>query len=182
MKNFKGVLTVILICLAVFLVFSYIVALKEKNELTRGIERAREQVNLLLKDKLNLMETIKEQQLTQQNLTQENNGLKETLRVNTEKLAQVDAELAQAKKNMEQLNAEAAVLRSENAQMKERLGSIKELKKAIKEIKIQMHNAKVEVLKKVDMQRLLEGNRGFMVKEGKSTYQTKIKIEVNPAR
>jgi hypothetical protein len=44
-----------------------------------------------------------------------------------------------------------------------------------------MFNEKVELRKRTNMQMLLGGNRGFIIKEGKPTSPAKVRIEVTPA-
>ncbi len=175
MKNYKTVLIAVLIGITLFSVFKYIVTLKQNQDLTYTVNEARKQISNLITDKEKLLTTIESQKQALGALTEENSGLKD-------KLNKVDAELAAAQQKVAELNAEAQTLRDDNAAMKTRLSSIKELKKAIREIKIQMRQTKVAVLKKADMDKLLDGNRGFLIRDGKSTYPSKIRIEVSPAQ
>jgi chromosome segregation ATPase len=182
MKNYKAILAAFLIGVTIFAVFKYIMTLKERNDLQSTLGQVQGQLTVLQYQNRKLFQTIEKEKQLQQGLVQENTGLKENLRVAEEKLMKIDADLSLAKKAVEQLNIEAGTLKEENTALKGRLGSIKELKKAIREVKIQMHEVKVQVRKKFDADKLLEGNRGFVLREGKSTYPAKVKIEVNPAQ
>jgi Sec-independent protein translocase protein TatA len=59
--------------------------------------------------------------------------------------------------------------------------SARELKKAIHELRRQISRVNREIRKKVDAQETAEGNRGFMVKDGRNTYKGRIRIEVSSA-
>jgi hypothetical protein len=45
-----------------------------------------------------------------------------------------------------------------------------------------MSQDKVNLQKEINVKMLLEGNRGYIVRYGKSTHPAGIRIEVNPAR
>ncbi len=88
--------------------------------------------------------------------------------------------LSESEKRTEELNSQADILKAENNALSEertklaqdnevlkfKLASITELKKAIQELKRLAR---------------LEGNRGFLIKDGQSTFIAKVKIEVTPA-
>ena len=135
-------------------------------------------------------------------LNEENTGLKENLKADEEKLTKLDADFKDAQKTIEQLSSELTALKSETSALKEeknklntqlaevalekdnlkaRLSSIAELKKAIKELKIQMRKVKVEIRKKTKTVDSADGNRGYVIKDGKPTCSAKIKIDVQPA-
>jgi hypothetical protein len=62
--------------------------------------------------------------------------------------------------------------------------SVAELKKAIAELKKKTRQTTKEVkreIRKKTIDKNTEGNIGFLVKEGKSTYSGKVVIEVMPA-
>ncbi|HTY45500.1 MAG TPA: hypothetical protein VMD52_05885 [Patescibacteria group bacterium] len=182
MKNYKVILGILLVAVAVFIIVKYILTLKEKNDLIQSLSQARTQVSTLQEQNQKLFQTLEQEKQQQQTLAQENTGLKDNLKAAQDELARIGAALDQAQKTISQLNTEAAALKTENSSMKERLGSIKELKKAIREVKAQIYQARVEMRQKADVQALLDGNRGFVVKDGKPTYPAKVRIQVNPAQ
>jgi len=62
--------------------------------------------------------------------------------------------------------------------LKARLGSVAELKKAIRELRRQVRQVKREVIKRSEPAKGKEGNRGFIIKDGKPTTLPRIRIEV----
>jgi chromosome segregation ATPase len=182
MKNYKLILTALLVGITVFAIVKYILTLKEKNDLVQSLNQTQTQVSTLQEQNQKLFQTLEQEKQQRQAFAQENTGLKDNLKAAQDELTRISTTLDQAQKTIDQLNAEAAVLKTENISMKERLGSIKELKKAIREVKIKIYQARVEMRQKSDVQRLLEGNRGFVLKDGKPTYPAKVRIQVNPAQ
>jgi len=112
-------------------------------------------------------------------------------------------DFTQVQDAIEQLNSQVSGLIAENTTLKEkedklikeltrvynekkglqaRLSSITELKKAIKELKKQVYRVGTEVKEKIKAKNtaIKEGNLGFLIKNGKSTYPAKVKIEVKP--
>ena len=83
----------------------------------------------------------------------------------------------------EKLSLDFTQVSQENQALKARLSSVEELKKAIKEVKRQMRSSIVEIKqeKETKTEAVIEGNRGFLLKEGKIIYPAKVKIEVVPA-
>ncbi|MBU1090826.1 MAG: hypothetical protein KKC42_03165 [Candidatus Omnitrophica bacterium] len=77
----------------------------------------------------------------------------------------------------------------EREKFEARFNSLKELKKAIRQVKIRIRQEKEEKArvekerqKEIDALELALGNRGFLRKEGKTTYRPTIKIEVRPVQ
>lgn len=194
MKNFKLVLVIFLLAITAFSVFKYAVSLKEKYDLLNTINQIKTQVTTLENEKQNLLQ-LKEQ------LVQENSGLKDNLRASEEKIAKQAADFTLVQNALENLSSQISLAKAENGALREerdnlsgqltqvsqekeglkaRLGSLAELKKAIKELKKQMRRLNTEVKKKAAIQKIIEGNRGYLVKDGRPTYPSKIRIEVNP--
>jgi len=195
-RNLKIILFVLLLCITIFSVFKYFTALKEKYALLKNLNQAKAQVVVL-------EEAIDKERKLEKALSQENLTLKDGLKSNTDKLTQLDTDLRNAQKAIEEFTLQIALTKAENTAVREekdnltlelaqvsqerdslksRLRSIPELKKAIKEVKIQIHQAKVMMKEITKKRKIVEGNQGFLVKNGKSTFPvTKIKIEVMPA-
>ena len=76
--------------------------------------------------------------------------------------------------------AEAA---SENQSLKTKLSSIQELKKAIRELRKRKRTQPQSLisLKPRSTDKMMDGNRGYILKDGKSTYLGRIHVEVRPA-
>lgn len=210
MKNPKVILIAFLFLsgITAFSLFKYLWSLKEKYDLLGRLNKIKEQTSLLEKDKQNLLQTLEKERQLEQQLTLQNTGLKEELKVSEEKLTQLNQDFIQGQNTIAQLNSEITNLKTESNTLKEerdslqaqffqlteekeslkaRLGSIVELKKAIKEIKKQMRNVGAKIMQKAKEMKAagltgpLEGNQGFLIKDGKPTYPAKVKIEVTPA-
>ncbi len=195
-KNYKFILTALLCGITIFSVFKYVITLKENYDLSSRLDQVKQQVVVLENEKQNLLQSLKKEEANTQKLSQENIGLQATLKENEEKLVKLDTDLKSAQQTIEQLNSELAALKTEktrlNSRLSEvsqekddlnvRLNSVEELKKAIRELRSQMRKVKVQIKEKtrptVDNS---EGNRGFVIKDGKSTSSLKVKIEVKPA-
>lgn len=193
-RHLKFFLIALLTGLALLSIFKYAILLKEKYDLSSALELTKEQAAALEAEKQNLLELY-------QQLSRENEQLKGGLRASEEKLAKLGADFASAAKTIEDLNsfisiaeAEITALREENkglefelgnaSQAKEaleaRMSSVTELKKAIRQLKVHMRQVKVGKKKNIDAQKAIQGNRGFLTKDGKFTYPAKVKIEVTP--
>jgi chromosome segregation ATPase len=194
-KNSKVILIIFLLLgISIFSVFKYFLALKEKNDLLFSLERMKAETAALEKEKQNLLENEK---ALQQKLAQENSVLKENLRASEDKLVKLDADFTEAQQTIEDLHSRFSILEAENTALREekenlkvklaevaqdnaRLNSLAELKKAIKELKKKMRRVKREIRKKTAAINDSEWNSGFLVRNGKSTYPAKVKIEVRP--
>ena len=194
-KNYKIILIFFLVGIAIFSVFKYLAALKEKYDLLENLNQVKGQV-------VTLEQAIQKEKELEKALTQENLTLEDELKANTDKLVRLDADLQNSQKTIEQLTAQIALSKAESAALREekdklgleltqvsqerdtlraRLSSIPELKKAIKEVKLQIRKAKVMVREITKKRGVIEGNCGFLIKNGKPTFPiTNIKIEVTP--
>jgi len=191
MKNYRFIFMALLAGITIFSVAKYSLSLKEKYDLLNSLDQIKQQVEALELAKQNLLQNLEQEKQTQEALTQENLGLKESLKASEEKIVQFGANFADT---AEQLNTQISVLKAENTALREekgnleldkknlqtKLGSLAELKKAIRELKIQMRKVGRDVRKKIEGIKIIEGNRGFLLKEGKSTHPAKIRIEVKP--
>lgn len=150
-------------------------------------------VNKLLKSKSELKETraqmIKE--------IWEKQNIQDELKVRLEQLQNLQAELEDTKNELNLANKRLGslekvnlVLLKEKETLQTRLSSLKELKKAIRLVKIQIHQERIarylaskRMQKEIDAKQLASGNRGYMIKDGRSLSLAwlNFKIEVNPA-
>lgn len=202
MKNAKVFLIAFLIGVSAFSIFKYIWTLKEKYDLLNKFNIIKVQVSELETKKQDLLKTLEKEKELQQQLSKENVGLKQSLKASEERLAQLNADFIQTKESSEQLNSEIAALKAENTTLKEetvnlnnqlvsvtqekdnlraKLSSLAELKKATREFKRQIRRVSVEIKKKTETEKVVPGNRGFVIKAGKLTYPAKVKIEVMPS-
>lgn len=195
-KNYRFILTALLCGVTIFSVFKYVTTLKENYDLSNTLDQIKQQVVVLENEKQNLLQSLKKEEELAQKLGQENTGLKLNLKESEEKLTKLDTDFKAAQRTIEQLGSELAALKNEktklNSQLSEvsqekdnlnvRLSSVEELKKAIRELRIQVRKVKVQIKEKTKVTAdNSEGNRGFVIKDGKPTSSAKVKIEVKPA-
>lgn len=195
MKNYKFILALLLIGITIFSVFKYTLSLKERYDLLNSLKSLKEQMATLETEKQNLSGALEKEKELQKELTQEISNLKGNLKASHAKLTKLFADFEEAQKIIEKLGSQNSLLEAENTALREeknnlelekenlkaRLSSLTELKKAIKELKRQMRKVGTEIKEKTKTEETPEGNRGFLIKDGKSTYSLlKIKIEVTP--
>lgn len=181
LKKYRmAIFIVFLAGITIFSLTQYMALQKENYYLYANLKQITKQIDKLEIQRQNMLQTI-EKQNQEKSVTQD-------------KLAKMEADFAQAKKTIEDLNALSSSLKSENTDLKNRLSqvsqekssleaklnSIGELKKAISRIKRKLKQVKTEIREKDDAPVTVEGNRGFIVKNGKSTYPAKVVIEVKP--
>lgn len=200
MKAFKLFLFLFLLGVTIFSVFQYFSALKEKYGLLGTIEDMKAQVGDLEKEKLGLEVSLEKEKIINDRLSQENLDLKEILAASEEKLALLDAEFKETLEKVEELRAhitdlenkkesltlELGQVTAERDEDKVKMSSIPELKKLIKELKRKVHNTtkvvKEQIKKQVEkVEKVILGNRGYLIKDGKNTSSPKVRIEVMPA-
>lgn len=141
-------------------------------------------------------------------LTQEKSNLADVLSQREMDLARLnlkqqklEEDFKEGQKNMEGMTSKNSALQAENSVLKEEIDKVKlerdslqakllsipELKKLIIELKqktaqvnkIVRKRFKVENIKKIE--RIIIGNRGYLIKDGQPTYNTAVKIDVEPA-
>jgi len=192
----KNMLIAFLATLAIFSAFRYISALKEQCLLTDGIREANEQVAVLENQNQNLLQQLEKEKAAQEELIQKNSQLKDILAASKDRLAGLfkdattlnsqvallKAENTALTEQREKLKAQLAQSHQENEQLNEKLNSIAELKKAIRQIKKKMHTVATKIQETANKKEIIvEGNRGFIIKDGEAIYPAKVKIEVAPA-
>ena len=171
----KNILIVFLLTTTLFSIFKYATALKA--------------VNQLKKEKQNLLQQIEKEKTLQQKLGQENMTLKAYLRASRSRITHLFEDYDRTGEKFSILKAENSILArqnelalQENRAYKAKLSSVTELKKAIKEIKRQMRSAMIEMEPEIKgAQEIREGNRGYLMKDGRPTKPATIRIEVVPA-
>lgn len=203
MKEYRNVIlisfSVFLIGVSAFSVISYIISLSEKNALVRSLEEVRQEVSNLEYERVGLVGSLqKERQLSAQ-LSGQNVELKENLKNSEENLSKLESELISTRRKVQELDKQLSSLRetkeyltltlAQTSQEKEsllaRMNSVVELKKALRELKTKKRKPKPEtqapVRKAAEYQdKDVLGNQGFLVKDGKSTYPQRVRIDVQP--
>jgi chromosome segregation ATPase len=201
-KLLNNTLIALLLSITIFSVFKYVSSVKERYDLLNSLNQTKELAAVLANEKQGLLQELEKEKELQKQLSQENSALKDNLRLSEEKVAKLDTDFTQAQKDIEQLASRFSILKAENKalidknsklgskingfsqeneRLKVKLSSIAELKKAIRELKKQVYKVGVIVKQKVEAERTMEGNRGYLIKDGRFTYPARIKIEVTPA-
>lgn len=202
MKNIKAIVIAVLAGVTVFCVYKYIASVKENYSLSANIRQLNSDVKALEDEKNGLFKDLDREKEINSVLNRDITGLKDNLSQSKEKLAQLETDFVASQKAVEELSSEFSLVKAENTalreqvqeleldisqaksdkeQMKARLSSIKELKKAIKELRQKASLAKRQVRQRIEIkEKIILGNNGFLVKDGKSSFGGSIKIEVEP--
>jgi chromosome segregation ATPase len=199
MKDARGILIAFLVGITFFSVFKYISSFKEKYDLNSNLEQVSRQVAALEDEKKGLMQDFEKEKALYQKATEESLQLKDNLNLTQEKLNQLGSELYASEKTIEELSSQFSAVRAENLALRDqiqsldlemakvvqdkeklqtRLSSIADLKKAIKDLRQQMRQTKKEIQIRTKTGEIMLGNQGFVIKDGKPTYPTRVKIEV----
>jgi chromosome segregation ATPase len=202
MKNIKTIIIAVLAGITVFCVYRYIASVRENNSLSANIRQLNTDVQSLENEKNGLVKDLDREKEINSVLNQDITGLKDNLAQSKERMVQIEADFLASQKTVENLNSEFSLVKAENTalrdqvqglqldisqakaereQMQQRLSSIAELKKAIKELRQKTRLAKRQVQNRVDMkEKMVSGNEGFLIKNGKSIFSGIIKIKVEP--
>lgn len=194
------ILIALLAGVSAFSLFKYFYTLREKYELTQAITQIKTQVAALEQEKQSLADTLNKEKELNLKVSQENAALTQDIKNTAEKITQLNTDIEYARKTVEDLQAQVSILKAENTavrdrntgltaelgavtrqkeELSQRLSSIAELKKAIRELKIQMRKVRSQIrIKEEASNYLLDGNRGYLIKNGKVTSPAKVKIEV----
>jgi cell division protein FtsB len=180
-KMFRFILMALLIGVTVFSLIGYILTLRENADLSHSLNQIKIQVVALQTEKIGLLKELDNVRQLEQQVSQENVQLKDKLKADEDRLADLIAQLDKANSQISILTAENTTVRQQNQDLKEEndkykntFNSLSELKKAIGELKIKIRQAK----RKINLEEQIIGNQGYLIREGKSTYPGKVKIEV----
>jgi chromosome segregation ATPase len=188
-------LIVFLFTITVYSVWEYSLSLKERDDLKNSLDKTKSQVVRLENEKQNILADLEKEKELKQRLNQEISELKDYLKASKNRLTKLFKDHSYTQKTAGHLDSQLSLLRAENSalldrnmslfeenkNLKARLSSIVELRKAIKEIRRKMFKVSKEVKYKTLVEKFIEGNRGYLIKNGKyTTYPAKIKIEVTP--
>lgn len=182
MRRFLGLVTALLLGFTLFSTFSYIKILKEKDSLKDKLNEAKLQLEEVSKERQILQEDLAREKEIVERLNQEKIELDKALKEREEKLAKINEELSLAERSNEIFKKQNLFLRKrieslkfiekEKEGLESKLNSLEELKKAIRELrrKLKAERGKEDTS--------LEGNLGYLIKNEKSTFVPKYKIEI----
>ena len=195
-------LAFLLVGISISCVVLYISSLEERYDLSTEVGKLKLQVESLGIEKEALSQELEAKKQLEQSLVKKNKELQDVIEPIQEQMAKLNAAFTAAQDKIENLNTQVQDLQKQNTalstekttrdakllqvtQEKEvlesRFNSLSELKKAIRELKQKIRLARVSVRKHTRPERTIEGNQGFLIRDGKPTYPThKVKIEVRP--
>lgn len=197
----KDVLTAFLIVVSLFGIWQF-TAVNNELKLSQSklqhiqtkINQEKEQYELRI-DGLNAtIETTSKQlentnkQLERANMQLETSNNKLAFaKTQLKELAILKNEFANLSEIKQELEQKIANLEDEKQATEAKLHSLTELRKLVRQVKaeiyaqnIQWNLAKKKQQREIDAQETEAGNRGFIIKNSKSTYKTSIRIEVKP--
>ena len=161
--------------------------LREKCLLQASLTQAQGEISVLVQEKQSLTQSLQQEKETNAQLLKRNTVFKNYLKASKNRMTRFFQQDLKLQNNLEDTKNKFSVLEAENKALLEnskqlasenegfklKLSSISELKMAIRELRIKKRRMPmIEV----------EGNRGFLVKDGQLTTLEKIKIEVVPAQ
>lgn len=201
-KVATGIIISLLIGVAGVSAWHYLTILKEKQVLQEAIREKEENIASLDKQNKALQDQLQAEKQIQENLRQEKVTVEVELKQTQGRLSEVTAELGQKKgqiaelnTNMDNLGKENQALQQDNAnlqaqvtglkeetdKMASRFNSLQELKKAIVELKRRMWASRTKPDNKAAGETTNDGNKGFVLIGGKSTFKPKVNIKVVPS-
>ena len=191
----KNIVIILLLTISLFSVYKFISSLRESYELMNSLNLTKQQVTVLEDEKQNLLREIEKDKKLRQKLTQQNFELKGYLKAGKARLGKLFKAYEGTQQTIEELNSRFSLLKAENTAvitdkerlaeeneaLKIKLNSVIELKKAMTELRKQAQKVGIQIIKKTDVRKTLEGNQGYVIKDGKLNNPAKVKIEVVPA-
>ena len=181
----KNLALILLLSIAAFSIFKYASELKARYRLQDKLIQVQGEVMVLTQEKQKLLQELgKEKELNEQML-QKNANLKLNLKASMHKIAHLFRSNLKIQSNLEDVNAKFSILKAENRalidsrkriylqneEFSTKLSSVVELKKAIRDLRTRKHNSTIL---------LINGNQGYLTKDGQLTTTAKVKIEVVP--
>jgi chromosome segregation ATPase len=206
--NWPPLVIALLVGITLFSALNYIALLFEKEALQRSLDVAINKVSSLGEEKQGLEQEVIKEKEAYKALGDETAKLQESLKSSGDTIAQLNQTIAQHLQTIDGLNARVSSLQEEKvalqnerdnmrAQLRDvsqdrdalnaKFNSLDELKKAIRDVKQRLRSAYAATKKyvqrpqeKVTIEKYVEGNRGYLIKDGKPTTTTKVVIEVSP--
>ena len=191
----KNILIVLLIGIAAFSAYEYVIILKEKSDLMSQLAEKRIMINVLENEKQKLLTSLEKEKTQGQKLAQDKAELMVNLKASRQRLSKLFSGNSKNQKALDDLNTKVSLLKSENSALIEqknklaldnealqtKFNSLVELKKAMRELRKQARRVSIQMIEQSQSEKTLEGNQGYVMKDGKPTLPKKVKIEVTPA-
>lgn len=192
----KNILIAVLIGISLASMIKLVAYLRERNDVEQLVSEVQEEAGALHSQAQNLLQDLEKEKASHDQLQQENAALKDYLRASKrrlsklfaenrvvqQKLADMDARFSVVQAENTELAQKSEMYATENAGLKARLNSLVELKKAMREVKTRMREARrLLYVQSRERDNQFMGNGGFLVRAGKSTFTSAVRIEVTPA-
>lgn len=191
MKNSRLILVVLVAFLAgasVYTGASLVSSIQEKNALIQNIDNLNNQLASLEKQKQNFLQEIEKGKKQIEDARLKNLELAHKLKEAEDSLLNLDSEsgrflqeIGEYKSQIQSLNLKIERLEEEKDSLIKRLNILSDQSEAMEKLEQKIRALEEKLSKKEEGAQVYQGNRGFIIKEGQSTYPSKIKIEVTPA-
>lgn len=183
----KNIALILLLSITALSMVKYVSELKARYRLQDSLAQSQGEVVVLTQEKQNLLQELEKEKVLKEQLAQNNANLKDNLRASKAKIIRLFQDNSKVQARLQDANAMFSILKAENKalmdsrkriaieneEFKIKLSSVDELKKVIKQLKADKRRASVLEI---------EGNKGYLIKNGQPTAREKIKIEVIPAK
>lgn len=155
----------------------------EAQQLLEQVSQERDRLNGELAQ---ARQTVEGQAGDMANLKEELGAVQGKLRETLAQIASLQREQASLQQENSSLATRLGAAVEEKAQLEARLSNIKELKLAIRDVRRKVWQqrfaawrARLEQLRREDTDRLASGNRGYLVRDGKSTMGPATRLQVH---
>lgn len=166
---------------------------REKQRVAKAYEEARRLATQLSEERERLngqlveaQQTVEGQAGAMASLRKELDGLQHRLTESLTELASLQREHVRLREEHGTLATQLSSTITENQQLQSRLSSLKELRLAIREVhwkisaqRLASWRARLQARREVDRDLTLAGNRGYVVREGKSTLSGSPRLHVH---
>lgn len=185
------VLTVLVVATLVSL-WRAVAVERQKRRIAKSYEEAQQLVAQLTDEQQRLSQELSSSRATVEDQAGDLTNLRLELRGVQERLDQTAVDLAGLQREHEQLRqeksslaSELSALSSEKQALERRLSSLQELRLAIRDVRRQMSEerwaawrAHIEEMREADREALAKGNRGFVVRAGRSTIGASPRLHI----
>ena len=191
----RNIAIILLVSITAFSVYRYVVDLREKYALLAELTQKKEAITLLESEKQKLTQDLQKEKALGEKLEQEKSELKVNLKASRKRLSKLFMDFSTTEKTLDKVSSQIALLKAENAALIEKknrleqenevfrakMSSAAELRKSIRELRRQVQKVGVYMIQHSQNEKTLEGNQGYVIKNGLITTPAKVKIEVSPA-
>jgi cell division protein YceG involved in septum cleavage len=193
MKYSNLIIIALLLGITIFSISKYISSL-------RSVEEYKNELALIKIENKNLVQSLEKDKVLQETLIAENESLSECILETNEQLSGLQEGFDALKQNQSLLETQVVLLRQENQRLNlqmtelaeekellaQQMSSVSGLKKMLNDLRSRRRQGRSKELcisknfEEDYEEEFSGGNRGFLLKDGTSTYTSKIKIEVRP--